>query len=63
MMIEVNELLTVVMAAKRLPVSEPTRRGMIAHGGFPCLRVDGRLFVLEADLRERFGREYQPRTQ
>jgi len=63
MMIEVNELLTVAMAAKRLPVSQPTLRGLIAHCGFSCLRIDGRLFVLEADLRERFGREYQPRTQ
>jgi hypothetical protein len=50
-----------VQAVNRLPVSEPTLRNLIAKTGFPCLRIDGRLFVLDADLRERFGKEYQLR--
>jgi excisionase family DNA binding protein len=58
MLVDTDNLLTIGMAAKRLPVSEPTLRNLIGRHEFPCLRIDGRLFVLETDLRKRFGDEY-----
>jgi hypothetical protein len=63
MVTDTDEILTIGMAAKRVPISEPTLRGLIAHSGFPCLRIDGRLFVTEADLKSRFGTEYRRSTK
>jgi hypothetical protein len=62
-LINTDEILSLAQAVKQLPISEPTLRNLITKRGFPCLRIDGRLFVLEADLRERFGKEYQPRLK
>ena len=60
MSVNLNELLTIAQAAKRLPYSEPTLRNMIAGGRVQAVRIGGHVFVAESELQAKLGDRYQP---
>jgi hypothetical protein len=60
---DARELLTIGMAAKRLPITEAALRDRINREEVETVRIAGRIFLTEAALRAAFGDRYQPRSK
>jgi hypothetical protein len=48
-------MLTIDEATRRLPFSGPSLRHRIAKGELVATRIAGRIYLSEAELREKFG--------
>ena len=58
---DARELITVGLAAKRLPITEAALRDRIDRDEVEVVRVAGRIFLTEEALRRAFGALYNPR--
>ena len=56
----INEIFSIAQAAKRLPHSEPALRALYRAGRLDAFKIAGKLVVTEAELKARFGAQYQP---
>jgi len=63
MTIDPTTLRSIAQAAKALPFSEPAIRNRIDRGEINTVKIAGRVYLDEAELRRVFGALYTPRSK